>query len=278
MSTRAAVTALSTPSRSSGGVIPWPKGRGTPRRPATTAATATAASVWAALRVALAIPAVTSGNEREQADGGENRPGEEGEPPARLSPRESQPAEGEDAVEDRQPEGVVAERQHRRGERKRQTGTRSPERGDRGRRRERSRPTGRIERQRRPAGERPRRRRPRPGRPAGRNPVSRRRRPSASGCRLQAPTGARSREQPRAAVVDGSCASACEIALRSRFGRSGRSGCSGGQPASIVLAICGSGTPQNGCLPASASQSRTPTAQMSLAEQASSPRRRSGEM
>ena len=78
--------------------------------------------------------------------------------------------------------------------------------------------------------------------------------------------------------MPGSCATACEIAASSRFGRSGRSGWSGGQPDSIVPAICGSGTPQNGCLPASASQSRIPTAQTSLAEQASSPRSRSGEM
>ena len=63
-----------------------------------------------------------------------------------------------------------------------------------------------------------------------------------------------------------------------RFGRSGLRVASGGAPASIVRATSGSGTPQNGCLPASASQSSTPTAQTSLAGEASSPRSRSGEM
>ena len=76
----------------------------------------------------------------------------------------------------------------------------------------------------------------------------------------------------------GSWASAWSSASSSRLGRSGRSVASGGGPDSIVPAICCSGTPQNGCLAASASQRRIPTAQTSLAGQASSPRRRSGEM
>ena len=76
----------------------------------------------------------------------------------------------------------------------------------------------------------------------------------------------------------GSIATAWAIAASRRFGRSGRSSSSGGAPRSIVAAICGNGTPQNGCLPASASQSRIPTPQTSLAGRASSPSSRSGEM
>ena len=60
--------------------------------------------------------------------------------------------------------------------------------------------------------------------------------------------------------------------------RSARALPSGFAPASIAAATCGSGTPQNGCSPTSASQSTTPTAQTSLAAVASPPRSRSGAM
>ena len=83
-------------------------------------------------------------------------------------------------------------------------------------------------------------------------------------------------------VADGrfeaSTASAASTAARSRRGRSGRRAESGGAPEAIVDATCGSGTPQKGWLPASASQRITPTAQMSLRSVASSPESRSGEM
>ena len=84
-------------------------------------------------------------HEREQADGGERGSGEEREAPARVAPRQRQPAEREHAVEDREPECVVAERQDRRGEREREPGPRHLERGERGHGRERGRPAGRIE-------------------------------------------------------------------------------------------------------------------------------------
>ncbi len=53
---------------------------------------------------------------------------------------------------------------------------------------------------------------------------------------------------------------------------------SDGAPSSIRRAVSSSEPPQNGCRPASASQSSTPTAQTSAAGRAGSPRRRSGEM
>ena len=76
----------------------------------------------------------------------------------------------------------------------------------------------------------------------------------------------------------GSTSSALSTAASRRRGRSPRRAESGGAPAAIADATSGSGTPQNGWVPASASQSITPTAQTSLATVASAPPSRSGEM
>ena len=76
----------------------------------------------------------------------------------------------------------------------------------------------------------------------------------------------------------GSTESADSTAASSRRGRSLRRADSGGAPDAIVEATCGIGTPQNGWLPARDSHSITPTAQMSLRSDASSPVSRSGEM
>ena len=109
-----------------------------------------------------------------------------------------------------------------------------------------------------------------------------------AGCCVLRPRLARRRLPERRAEIGGERggarpgpgwrASAPSTAETSRRGRSGRSVTSGGAPASIALATSWSGTPQNGCLPASDSQRRTPTDQTSLSGVASSPARRSGAM
>ena len=76
----------------------------------------------------------------------------------------------------------------------------------------------------------------------------------------------------------GSTSSALSTAASRRRGRSPRRAESGGAPAAIADATSGRGTPQNGWVPESASQSITPTAQTSLATLASAPPSRSGEM
>ena len=87
-----------------------------------------------------------------------------------------------------------------------------------------------------------------------------------------------SRAARRGAACAGSMESAASTAAMSLRERSPRRAESGGAPDAIVDATSGSGTPQNGWLPASASQRITPTAQTSLRSLASLPSRRSGAM
>src|SRR4051794_29973228 len=76
----------------------------------------------------------------------------------------------------------------------------------------------------------------------------------------------------------GSSSSARPTAARSGFGRSGRMVESGSAPPSIARAVSSRDVCQNGCRPASASQSITPTAQTSAAAVDVFPASRSGAM
>ena len=118
------------------------------------------------------------------------------------------------------------------------------------------------------------------GRGAGRALVRPARLRRSVGGRRGTTNASRSSAASRAAGgrFPGSTASALSTAASSRRGSSPRRAERGGAPEAIVEATWGSGTPQNGWLPASASQRITPTAQTSLRSDASSPERRSGEM
>ena len=76
----------------------------------------------------------------------------------------------------------------------------------------------------------------------------------------------------------GSTESARSTAASNGFGRSGREPARDGAPSPIARALSSTEAFQNGWMPASASQSSTPTDQTSLAAVAGRPARRSGEM
>ena len=89
-----------------------------------------------------------------------------------------------------------------------------------------------------------------------------------------------SRMSPASSAAGGRAAGFSEsirlTSAQSVFGRSGRTDSSGAAPVSIRRAVSSSEPFQNGCQPASASQSITPTAQTSAAGSPGSPCSRSG--
>ena len=212
------------------------------------------------------------------ATGASSGPSDEEQPGARLPPRHEQPGGGERGVEEREPERDVAEREEGHREREREPRP-LPVQGRRsGERREAERPAAGIERQGcgRPAGEE--------GGETGRGCARRRRR--AAEARSRAARPSRPTAAPRSARASsgaggrlaGLVESALSTSRRSRLGSSGRSSPSGRAPASIARAVSSIEPRQNGCRPASASHSITPTAQTSAAGVASLPASRSGEM
>ena len=126
--------------------------------------------------------------QREQADGREQRPGAEREARPRLPPADREPGEREDAVDERGGLRDVREREDGRGEGDRETQPRGAERGGPGGERDEREQRGRPEREERAADER--RDRGEPGgreaareRDGGRGPADARRGPGAAGRR-----------------------------------------------------------------------------------------------
>ncbi len=231
--------------------------------------------------------------ERQQADRRQQRPGPEGEPRTRVAPRHREPAERERAVDDGGRERHVPERRRRESRaparaRGAEPGALSARRRPRARRARGSartaagsrRPRCRTQPALRGRGARgPEARRPRAVHRAPTCACGASRRRSGRG-RRGTTNASRSSAASQAAVgrLAGSTERALSTAARSRRGRSPRRAESGGAPDAIVDATSGSGTPQNGWLPARDSHRITPTAQTSLRSEASSPPRRSGEM
>ncbi len=221
--------------------------------------------------------------ERDQSkktDDGQRRPGDEQEPRARVAPHRREPGERQRGVDHRRGLRDVPEREDGRRERQGEPDPRGAKRGETGRERK-QREHGRAARTgaaipRRPS--RPLRGPPAPddaragraappGAPAARpacveQEVAFSRGAGVGGRRT--PRAALRRAVRRSARRAGSIVSALSMAARSLRGRSPRRAESGGAPAAIAAATSGSGTPQNGWLPVSPSQSITPTAQTSL--------------
>ena len=228
--------------------------------------------------------------QREQADGREQRPGAEHEPRPRLPPADREPGEREDAVDERGGLRDVPEREDGREERDRETEPRGAERGGPGGERDEREQRGRPERQKRAADER--RDRGEPGgreaareRDGGRGPADARRGPGAAGRRAagrRAAGLAALRGPGDVRLAQLGCEPRGGRALRGVDGERGvdggesRRGRSGRRAAERRRAEVDRGRDlrerdaPEGVLPASASQSITPTAQTSLAR---SPRR-----
>ena len=232
-------------------------------------------------RVRAAAPRAYGAGERGEAERGRRaraagRARRGGWP--RGSRHVRQPAGGERGVEKREPERDVAERQHRHGE------------GQRDARRERAGgPPRRRERRARTAS--------RAGRTAARPRSSRRGARRGPAVRADPPSmregSLRSRDAARTSPTPRRAARRRASARRRPPGRVGDDALStqpqqplrqvgaelpsGRAPSSIACAVRAS-TRQNGCPPASASHSITPTAQTSAAGVASPPASRSGEM
>ena len=218
-------------------------------------------------RVEAAPPGARHGldgerQQREQPECGEERPGAERKPRARVAPGHGEPGEREHAVDDSRRLRDVPEREERRGERERETEPRQAERrrGPRRARAARARGAART-------GGGSRRRSSRPPRGprtggAGRAESSARsrgvrrsrtRRAGLAAGLAAAGIGAatyasRSSAASRAAAgrLPGSTASAESTTASRRRGSSGRRAESGGAPPAIVEATWGSGTPQKG--------------------------------
>ena len=218
------------------------------------------------------------GKQAERGDRREKRADDEEEGGARLPPGHEQPAGGERRVEQREPERDVAEREHRHGESERDADALAQERRRERDQREQDRPAVRVERQGGggPAGEE--RREDRRERLSGLDPRRELESRVAATAVVTPRRAARRRARGPSAAWPGSSRARCRRARRSRFGRSGRNSPSGRAPASIARAVSSIEPRQNGCRPASASHSITPTAQTSAAGVASPPASRSGEM
>ena len=222
------------------------------------------------------------GKERKRRERAQHGPGYEREVAARVLPGQRRPAGREQREDEREPERDVREREEGHGECEREARAREREPDRRRDRGEPDRPPGRVEGQRR-------------GDPA---------RPGRRGQGGQhAALGGRDHELPRRGSVNrlhlrralavlpaelgrelgGGRAPLgirveCPVdRVQERRGRSGRTVSSGGAPARMRLVVPAALLERKGCLPASASQSTTPTAQTSAASVACLPSRRSGE-
>ena len=228
--------------------------------------------------------------ECERADRREHGPRHEEQARARVAPEHGEPRDGERGVRDGRRLGDVPEREDRYEERDREAEPRRPDRRGGRREREQEHEPRRPERQQRGgegdgsrrecgrdragarAESRPQRAWERPVAWRGRADFDRSRLGEVSAVRRA--SASCSADGRRA----GSIVRAEDTASAIAGGRSGRAVPIGFAPASIAAATCGSGTPQKGCSPTSASQSNTPTAHTSLAAVASPPRSRSGAM
>ena len=200
------------------------------------------------------------GQEPERGDGASSGPSAKSSP-VRGSRHVTAARQRQTRVEEREPEGEVAEREDGHGERERdaQRARGAGRRDGDGARRAASRAgktAGLPPSSRRTA---PRERPPRPRRDARRQLI-----PAAGRRGAAAPAQLVGELPRRRAPARGERERAIDD-RSSRFGSSGRRSPSGRAPASIARAVSSIEPRQNGCRPASASQSITPTAQTSAA-------------
>ena len=237
--------------------------------PATAAVTRTAMATWMPRRTGFRMTRPATGSAATRPTEARSGPDVMNRPASGVSPGEDEPCERGGPVDESEPQRVVPEREHRHGEREGQSET-----------------VVREARALRPAAASA------SGQPAGKNgraaalqaakstaapagttcepqraggiarPL---RSPAADAAGPERPCGAGRRARARTVAASGRRLSARSTHSTTAGSRSGRMEASDGAPSSIRRAVSSSEPPQNGCRPASASQSSTPTAQTSAA-------------